>query len=63
MARSSMDAMSQLIRYPAAERNKGPILEVLQRIFSTENWVRNVLEIGLLRVWCFDLFYRTFSII
>ena len=47
MARSSMDPLSKIIRYPAADRNKGPILDVLQQIFTTEKSVKNVLEIGI----------------
>lgn len=39
---------STLIRHPAAERNKGPILKILQNIFAeTSKEIRNFLEIGL----------------
>ena len=48
-----MDSVNTLIKYPAAERNKGPILSVLSKVINkklshSETKQLSVLEIGRL---------------
>ncbi len=61
-----------MLRYPAAERNKEPILNVLKQILSSDHKIR-ALEIGLsfkfisnlsksFRIWCLKVFYISLKV-